>query len=92
MTELLNLPDGYYELPKGKLANVVTCLEMLAKPPAKDTSLPSGFSLRRFSSADLATFRALFKAIGPMKNWRGYWIIPRLNLTHSAKMKSPLAC
>lgn len=69
MTQPLNLPDGYYELPKGKLANVVTCLEMLSKPPAKDTSLPSGFSLRRFSSADLATFRKLFKAIGDDNMW-----------------------
>ena len=28
---MLELPNGYYELPKGKLANVVTCLEMLAE-------------------------------------------------------------
>jgi GNAT superfamily N-acetyltransferase len=76
MTQLLNLPDGYYELPKGKLANVVTCLEMLAKPPAKDTSLPSGFSLRRFSSADLATFRALFKAIGENNMWFSRLFMP----------------
>jgi N-acetylglutamate synthase-like GNAT family acetyltransferase len=76
MTQLLNLPDGYYELPKGKLANVVTCLEMLAKPPAKDTSLPSGFSLRRFSSADLATFRALFKAIGEDNMWFSRLFMP----------------
>jgi GNAT superfamily N-acetyltransferase len=69
MTQLLNLPDGYYELPKGKLANVVTCLEMLSRPPAKDKGLPSGFSLRRFSSADLSTFRALFKNIGEDNMW-----------------------
>ena len=69
MPQLLNLPDGYYELPKGKLANVVTCLEMSAKPPAKETCLPDGFSLRRFSSADLATFRTLFKAIGEELMW-----------------------
>ena len=69
MTELLNLPDGYYELPKGKLANVVTCLEMLAKPPAKDTALPSGFSLQRLTGAKLAEFRHLFKAIGQDNMW-----------------------
>jgi GNAT superfamily N-acetyltransferase len=55
---------------------VVTCLEMLAKPPAKDTSLPSGFSLRRFSSADLATFRALFKAIGENNMWFSRLFMP----------------
>ena len=69
MTQPLNLPDGYYELPKGKLANVVTCLEMLAKPPAKDTHLADGFSLCRFSGKDLAEFRALFKAVGEDSMW-----------------------
>ena len=69
MTQPLNLPDGYYELPKGKLANVVTCLEMLSRPPAKDTTLASDFSLRQFSSADLKTFRTLFKAIGEDNMW-----------------------
>jgi GNAT superfamily N-acetyltransferase len=69
MTQPLNLPDGYYELPKGKLANVVTCLEMLSKPPAKDTSLADGFSLQRLTGADLSKFRELFKAIGQDNMW-----------------------
>ena len=69
MTQPLTLSDGYYELPKGKLANVVTCLEMLEKPIAKDTKLPDGFSLLRFSGKDLAEFRALFKAIGENNMW-----------------------
>ena len=69
MTQLLNLPDGYYELPKGKLANVVTCLEMLAKPVVKNPNLADGFSLQRFSGKDLSEFRALFKAIGENNMW-----------------------
>ena len=76
MTKPLNLPDGYYELPKGKLANVVTCLEMLSRPPAKDIKLPDGFSLRRFSSADLTTFRMLFKAIGQNNMWFSRLFMP----------------
>jgi GNAT superfamily N-acetyltransferase len=76
MTQPLNLPDAYYELPKGKLANVVTCLEMLSRPPAKDTTLASGFSLRRFSSKDLSTFRALFKAIGEDNMWFSRLFMP----------------
>ena len=31
------LPDGYSAVPAGKIANVVTCLEMLEKPPARPT-------------------------------------------------------
>ncbi|MDE2446522.1 MAG: GNAT family N-acetyltransferase [Alphaproteobacteria bacterium] len=69
MTQPLNLPNGYYELPKGKLANVVTCLEMLSKPSVQEAALPDGFSLRRFSGADSATFRTLFKAIGEDIMW-----------------------
>jgi GNAT superfamily N-acetyltransferase len=69
MTQPLNLPDGYYELPKGKLANVVTCLEMLSKPPAKDTNLADGFTLQRLTGADLSKFRELFKAIGQDNMW-----------------------
>ena len=69
MTQPLNLPDGYYELPKGKLANVVTCLEMLSKPPVQDTNLPVGFSLQKFTGKDLTTFRTLFKDIGEDLMW-----------------------
>ena len=35
----LDLPLGYYELPKGRLANVVTCLEMKVNPQVKDLVL-----------------------------------------------------
>ena len=69
MIQPLNLADGYYQLPKGKLANVVTCLEMLVKPPAKDTHLADGFLLRRFTGKDLTEFRDLFKAIGEDNMW-----------------------
>ena len=69
MTQKLNLDDGYYLLPKGKLANVVTCLEMRSKPSLKNTSLPDSFSLRRFTGADLPTFRTLFKDIGEDLMW-----------------------
>ena len=57
----LDLPVGYYELPKGRLANVVTCLEMTSRPQSKDASLPAGHSLRPVDVNDLATYRALFR-------------------------------
>ncbi len=76
MTQLLNLPDGYYELPKGKLVNVVTCLEMLSKPLAKDTTLADGFSLQRLTGAKLPEFRHLFKAIGQDNMWFSRLFIP----------------
>ena len=69
MTQSLNLPDGYYELPKGKLANVVTCLEMLVRSIEAPTPLPAGFTLMKFSGKDIANFRILFKAIGEDLMW-----------------------
>ena len=59
---------GYHPLPKGHLANVVTCLEMTEKPalrPAVDT----GFTLERMGASDTERFRALFRAIGRDIMW-----------------------
>ena len=65
----LDLPNDYYELPPGKLANVVTCLEMLERPGRKLQPFPSGLELRRFAAGDLEGFRALFRAIGGDIMW-----------------------
>ena len=69
MSKSLDLPNGYYELPKGKLANVVTCLEMLAKPKTESPSWPDGFGLRRLTGNDLTLFRTLFRDIGQDLMW-----------------------
>lgn len=73
---LLDLANGYYELPKGRLANVVTCLEMLAKPASTSAALPEGLSLRRFGAQDLVAFRDLFRAIGEDLMWFSRLIMP----------------
>lgn len=62
------IPLGYHPLPQGHLANVVTCLEMTAKPalrPAPET----GFTLERMGAGDTERFRALFRAIGQDIMW-----------------------
>ena len=76
MTETLNLPIGYYELPKGKLVNVVTCLEMTAKPEALSLGLPEGLSLRRFGPENIIEFRDLFRVIGTDLMWFSRLIMP----------------
>jgi GNAT superfamily N-acetyltransferase len=72
----LNLPNGYYDLPPGKLANVVTCLEMMSNPLAGPQALPAGFSLRRFGPDDLTAFRALFRKVGEDLMWFSRVIMP----------------
>jgi len=62
------LPVGYHPLPKGHLANVVTCLEMTEKPVLRP-AVDMGFTLERMGNADTERFRALFRAIGRDIMW-----------------------
>ena len=66
---ILDLPNGYYDLPPGKLANVVTCLEMKAKPHRALQPFPSELRLKRFAAGDLEGHRALFRAVGSDLMW-----------------------
>jgi GNAT superfamily N-acetyltransferase len=63
------LPAGYHPLPPGHLANVVTCLEMTAKPTLRPVPDIAGLRLERLSAADTERFRALFRAIGQDIMW-----------------------
>ena len=72
----LDLPLGYYELPKGRLANVVTCLEMKANPQREAKALPVGYSLRRFSANDLDSYRAIYRKVGEDLMWFSRLIMP----------------
>ena len=66
---LLDLPNDYYELPKGKLANVVTCLEMLAPPARQLVAFPADLSLQKVDGDDLAQYREAFRAVGSDIMW-----------------------
>ncbi|MCA3560035.1 MAG: GNAT family N-acetyltransferase [Aestuariivirga sp.] len=62
------LPVGYHPLPKGHLANLVTCLEMTAKPALRPAP-EQGFTLERMGAEDTGRFRALFRSIGQDIMW-----------------------
>ena len=72
-TEPLEL--GYHPLPKGHLANVVTCLEMTAKPALRLAAEARGFSLARMGAGDTERFRGLFRDIGRDIMWFSRLII-----------------
>ncbi|MFZ0705836.1 MAG: GNAT family N-acetyltransferase [Candidatus Korobacteraceae bacterium] len=59
--------DGYTDLPPGKLAAVVTYLEM--RTPADATPTTSGFAIRQVENADLDWYRKLFREIGGPWLW-----------------------
>ena len=64
----MRLADGYTDLPPGKLANVVTCLEMFA-PPQPRREPDAAFTLDRIEPQDLKRYRALFRRIGEPYLW-----------------------
>eukprot|EP00903_Cladosiphon_okamuranus_P002114 g2112.t1 len=64
----LNL-DGYTEVPDGKVAFVVTYLEMLQSPAEPLAKPRSDVTLERWTSPDVASYRRLFKAIGEDWIW-----------------------
>ena len=61
------LQDGYTEVPPGKLAAVVTYLEMRARPDL--ASLPGDYALRRAVEPDPRWYRQLFRAVGEDWLW-----------------------
>jgi GNAT superfamily N-acetyltransferase len=65
----LELANGYYDLPAGKLANVVTCLEMSEKPAGPSQDFPPGYELRKINPNDLDGFRKLFRSVGEDLMW-----------------------
>ena len=63
------LPDGYIDVPAGKLANVVTNLEMLVRPPARPDPPGVRATLRRMERPTPAEYRALFHKVGDEYLW-----------------------
>ena len=64
------LKDGYTEVPQGRLAAVVTYLEMTSRPLLPPAGGPE-CSIRRVESADLDWYRRLYRAVGEPWLWFG---------------------
>lgn len=65
---VLNL-DGYTEVPLGKIAFVVTYLQMLEAPATPLAPPRSDVTLERWDAPDVATYRKLFREIGEDWIW-----------------------
>jgi GNAT superfamily N-acetyltransferase len=62
------LPDGYSDVPAGKIACVVTHLEMTARPALSPA--PSGpWTLRHVDRPDLVWYRDLYRRVGEEFLW-----------------------
>ena len=70
------LSDGYSDVPAGKLAAVVTSLEMTAPPaPRADPEQP-GIVLQRVERPDVAWYRDLYSRIGTEWLWASRLVLP----------------
>lgn len=65
----MTLPDGYHALPPGKLASVVTYLEMIERPMPRDRPFAPGTLLRPADRSDLDAYRAVYAAVGSDLLW-----------------------
>jgi GNAT superfamily N-acetyltransferase len=65
----MRLADGYTDLVPGKMANVVTCLEMFARPEPRPDPPGVQCALERVIEPDLGWYRALFRRVGAPYLW-----------------------
>jgi GNAT superfamily N-acetyltransferase len=65
----LDLPNGYYELPPGKLANIATYLDMKALPSRNLASLSPDLTLVPVGDIAVSEYRSHFKAVGQNLLW-----------------------
>ena len=81
------LPDGYSDVPAGKIAAVVTHLEMTARPAPRPD--PAGaWTLRRVEMPPLDWFRDLYRRVGEEWLWISRIRMPDAEL--AAIIQSPL--
>lgn len=73
--------DGYTDLPAGKIANVVTYLEMTAPPARLDGAEGrTDLALRRVPDVDVAWFRETIRAVGEAWLWFSPLVMPEAEL------------
>jgi GNAT superfamily N-acetyltransferase len=81
------LPDGYSDVPAGKIAAVVTHLEMTERPALRPD--PEGaWALRRVPSPDLDWFRDLYRRVG--EEWLWFSRLQMADAELAAIIRSPM--
>jgi GNAT superfamily N-acetyltransferase len=80
------LPDGYSDIPAGKIAAVVTHLEMTTRPAPRPDP-PGAWSLRKVEHPGTDWFRELYLRVGAQ--WMWYGRIRMSDADLAAKIQSP---
>lgn len=74
------LTDGYHDVPRGKVATVVTVLEMLEQAETRPVPAPDGWTLTRITQPDRDWYRALFRKVGQDWLWFGRTVLSNAEL------------
>ena len=81
------LPDGYSDVPAGKIAAVVTHLEMTERPALRPDP-PGAWTLRRVETPELDWFRDLYRRVG--EEWLWFSRMRMSDAELAAIIQSPL--
>ena len=71
----MSLSDGMHDVPPGKVATVVTHLEMRRRPAPRPVPPPEGWSLVLHDRPAVTWYRDVFRAVGQDWLWFGRTII-----------------
>ena len=71
----MSLADGYHDVPAGKVATVVTTLEMRHKADTRPVAPPEGWALQRHESPARDWYLRVFRAVGQDWLWFGRTIL-----------------
>jgi GNAT superfamily N-acetyltransferase len=84
------IADGVHDLPAGKLAVIVTHLQMLSPAPLKDVALADGITFRKVAP-NVAWYRDIFDRVGAPWLWYGRKVLS--DEAHIAILNDPdVAC
>ena len=72
--------DGYKDLPAGKIASVVTYLEMRSRPKLDWSTSDGRFALQRQDRPNLGAYRDLFRRVGEHWLWFSRLAMPDAEL------------
>lgn len=70
------LSDGHFDVPPGKLAAVVTSLQMFARPDPRPEQSTRGWALRRVERPGVDWYRELYRRVGQDWLWFSRMTMP----------------
>ena len=79
------LTDGLHDVPAGKVAEVVTSLEMLAPPPLRPEIANAPWRLSRLQDPNPDEYLALYRAVGTDWLWFTRLVMPQAELLEALR-------